>query len=73
MKLTKEEQRWIQINEGTLIKILEKRVDDLKEQILDCPEDKRDVLIAFIKEYKLGLQIIKDVNSDKKSEDFTGI
>ena len=73
MKLTKEQIRWLQINELMILKLLNDRLEDLKEQILDCPEEKRDVLINFIKEYKLGIQIIKDVNSPQKSNDFTGI
>ncbi|MFA5652244.1 MAG: hypothetical protein WC933_02675 [Candidatus Paceibacterota bacterium] len=73
MKLNKEQKRWLQINEVMIMKILNDRLEDLKEQILDCPEDKRDVLISFIKEYKLGLQIVKDINSPEKSQDFTGI
>ena len=73
MKLTKEQIRFLQINEIMILKILNERLEDLKEQILDCPEEKRDVLINFIKEYKLGIQIIKDVNSPEKKQDFTGI
>jgi hypothetical protein len=73
MIITKEEKRWLQINEAIISNILTKRLEDLKEQILDCEEEKRNVLIAFIKEYRLGLQILKDVNLPEKSQDFTGI
>lgn len=73
MKLSKEQIRWLQINEQMITKILTDRLEDLKEQVLDCPEEKRNDIINFIKEYKLGLQIIKDVNSTEKSNDFTGI
>jgi hypothetical protein len=73
MKLAKEQIRFLQINEMMITKILTDRLEDLKEQILTCPEEKRDNIINFIKEYKLGLQIIKDINSPEKSQDFTGI
>lgn len=73
MKLNKQEQIFIKRNEAIIISILNKRIEDLKEQLLDCPEEKRAEIINFIKEYRLGLNIVKDINSDKMSEDFTGI
>ena len=73
MKLEKKEVDFLKRNELIITKLLESRIDDLKEQILDCPEDKRESLINFIKEYKLGLSIIKEVNNDKKTNDWTGI
>ena len=73
MKLIKSEQDFLKRNEVIITKILEKRIDDLKEQILDCPDEKRAEIINFIKEYKLGLGILKEINIDKPSENFTGI
>lgn len=73
MKLDKKEILFLKRNESIILQILDKRIDDLKEQILDCPDEKRDNLINFIKEYKLGIGILKEINSDKLSEDFTGI
>jgi len=73
MKFTKKEIFWVKRNEPMILQILEKRIDDLKEQILDVPDEKRDALINFIKEYKLGIGIIKELGSDKKVEEWTGI
>lgn len=73
MKINSEEKRFLQLNEEMITKILEKRIEDLKEQVLDAPEDKRSIIITFIKEYKLGLNILKDINSNEKNPDFTGI
>ena len=73
MTLTKLEIDFLKRNEAIIIKILEKRISDLKDQILDVPDEKRENIINFIKEYRLGLGIIKEINSDKKQEDFTGI
>ena len=73
MTLSKSEIYFIKRNEAVIVKLLEKRIDDLKEQILDCPDEKRDNLINFIKEYKLGLGIIRELNTDQKVEEFTGI
>lgn len=73
MILDKKEQDFIRRNEVIITKILDKRIEDLKEQMLDVPEEKRNNIINFIKEYKLGLGVLREINSDKKSEDFTGI
>jgi len=73
MTLSKSEIYFVKRNEAVIVKLLEKRIDDLKDQILDCPEEKRDNLINFIKEYKLGLGIIRELNTDQKVEEFTGI
>jgi hypothetical protein len=73
MKLDKNEIVFLKRNEQIIIKILEKRISDLKDQLLEVPDEKRDTVINFIKEYKLGLGIIKEMCTDKTSEDFTGI
>jgi len=73
MILNKQEQDWIRKNEVVITKILTKRLEDLKEQILDCPEEKRDILILYIKEYKLGLGIIRELDKPETTNDFTGI
>ncbi len=73
MTLDKRELDFIRRNEVIITKILEKRIDDLKDQILEVPEEKWESVIQFIKEYKFGLGLIKEINSDTKSPDFTGI
>jgi len=73
MTLTKEEVNFLRRNEVMIAKILNKRVEDLKEQVLDVPEEKRETIITFIKEYKLGLSILKELDKPEASNDFTGI
>jgi hypothetical protein len=73
MILNKLEQDWLRKNEIMITKILSKRLEDLKEQILDCPEEKRSQIINFIKEYRLGLQILKELDKPETNPDFTGI
>jgi len=72
-KLTKYEINFIRKNEEVIKSILEKRIDELKDEILEVPEEKRENLINFIKEYKFGLGFLKELASDKKSNYFTGI
>ena len=74
MKLTKQEIYWIKKNEVTIRRILNKRIDELKDQLLDVPEKRRSVIITFIKEYKAGLGLLTEKGSTKKQEeDFTGV
>jgi len=73
MKLTEQQTYFIKRNEIMIRDILEKRIDDLKDQLLEVPEDKRNNVIAFIKEYKAGLGLLKEINKDKKPEDLTGV
>ena len=73
MKLTKDEIIFIRRNEVMITKLLNKRLEDLKEQVLDCSEEKRDSIINFIKEYKLGMQILKELDKPEASNDFSGI
>lgn len=73
MTLTQKEINWIRKNEYVITSILEKRISDLKDQLLEVPDEKRDKVIQFIKEYKIGLGFLKELNSEKTSEDFMGI
>jgi len=73
MKLSPQEIDFLKRNEMIIESILKKRIDDLKEEILETPEDKRNNIISFIREYKAGLGVLKEINSDQKSDNFTGI
>jgi len=73
MKLSPQEIDFLKRNELIIESILKKRIDDLKEEILETPEDKRNNIISFIREYKAGLGVLKEINSDQKSDNFTGI
>ena len=73
MKLTKNQEYFIKRNEVMIQGILEKRIEDLKETLLEVPEEKRSATIAFIKEYKAGLGLLKEMNKTKQPEDKTGV
>lgn len=73
MKLSNTELRWVQKNEPIIKSILNKRIEDLLNQLLDIPEEKRDVFIAFIKEYRIGLGLLKEANKEQPEQDITGV
>jgi len=73
MKLSKQQSYWLKKNEVIIRGILNNRIEDLKDQLLDVPEEKRDLMIAFIKEYKTGIGLLKETNTDTSKKDFTGI
>jgi len=73
MELSKQEVNWIKQHEQMIEGILLKRIDDLKDQILEVPDEKREKVINFLKEYKIGLGFLREICNDKKSDDFTGI
>ena len=73
MILEKQQVVFIQKYEFMIGTILDKFIEDYKEQILDVPEEKRDLIIRLIKELKSVKGLIKELNSKEKSNDFTGI
>jgi len=73
MKLSNKQNNWVQKNEYMIRGILEKRIEDLKETLLEVPEEKRSSVIAFIKEYKAGLGMLKEITKTKQPEDLTGV
>jgi len=73
MKLSNQQNSWIRKNEVMITSILENRIDDLKDALLEAPEEKRSNVIAFIKEYKAGLGLLKELDKVKQPEDLTGI
>ncbi len=72
MKLDKRDKDWILKNEQIIVSILNKRVDDLKDELLEAPEGKRGNIIFFIKEFKAGIDMIKELDVNKK-DTWTGI
>ena len=73
MNLTEKQNSWIKRNEFMIKQILNSRIEDLKETLLEVPEEKRSSVIAFIKEYKLGIGLLKEMGKDKAKEDLTGV
>ena len=73
MTITTEEKNWLLINEVMITNILNKRISDLKDEILEVPEDKREQWIYWLKEYKSALGMLKEILKDNSPEQFTGI
>ena len=74
MKLSKSQITWIKRNEAMIRSILSKRIDELKDNLLDVPEEDRNKVICFIKEYKAGLGLlIEKTKVKQEDEDFTGV
>ena len=73
MKLSSNQVNWVKQHEHMIQSILNNRIEDLKETLLEVPEEKRSSVIAFIKEYKAGLGLLKEMDKTKKPEDLTGV
>ncbi len=73
MKLAKQEVDFILRNELMIIQILEKRINDLKDRILDVPKEEREGYINWLKEYKESLGLIKEITAGEPVNNFTGI
>jgi wobble nucleotide-excising tRNase len=73
MKLDKKEVQFIRVNEQIIESILLKRISDLKDEILDVPDEKRESWIKWLKEYKIALGLLKEITKENSAEDFTGI
>lgn len=73
MKFDKRETNFLKVNEETLNRIFDKRVEELKEMLLDVPDEGRNDLIKFANENRFWKSVIQNVVSDKPTEEFTGI
>lgn len=68
MKLTKEEKEFILRNERIILSILKKRIDDLKEYVIDASPEDREKIILWIKEYRGGLSLLRELTSEKTDD-----
>lgn len=73
MKLNKQEIDFIKINEIMIETILNKRINDLKDELLEVPDEKRNKVIEFLKEYKIGLGMLKELTKEDDKPLDTGI
>jgi len=69
---TPEEQKFIKNNKKILSALFSKRIDVLKDEVLACDPEKREVKIEFVNEFKKWLQFVKVFSQDGggKKEDF---
>lgn len=65
---TPKEKSFIKQNREMLSGIFEKRVEDLKEELLTCPDEDRASKIKMINEFKSWLLTIKIFSKTKKKE-----
>lgn len=74
MILNKEEINWIVQHQIVISKILVKLIDDRTSRVIDEEDsEKRDKLINWVKELKLGQMILNQAKQNKKGKQFTGI
>lgn len=70
--LDKRQLHFIKANGDMLTGIFNKRVEELKETILDIEEDKREDVIRYANENKFWIGRLKEINTEVK-DNFTGI
>jgi|GEM_PF-3759089 len=68
INITKKEKEFIKANREVLAGLFQKRIDDLKEQLLMCPEDDRGAVIKMINEFKSWLLTIHIFSKRKTKE-----
>lgn len=74
MTLEKKQIEWIRGNKFQIAQILEKLIEDRKEQLVDEEdEEKREKLRMWVKELRIGLSILRGADVEKTKEGFTGI
>lgn len=73
MILDKSQIIFFQKYEVMINSIVDKFIEDYKDAILEVPKEERDITIELIKKFKEVKGLIKELNSDVKSKDFTGI
>jgi hypothetical protein len=73
MKLKPEEKRFLQMNDIMLNKIFNLRVEELKDIVLDIPNEEREKVINYINENRYWINYLEKVNELDTPKDFTGI
>lgn len=68
MKLTGKQESFILHNRGALRELFEGRIEDLKEELIMCPDEKRGVIIELIREQKVWMKNIKILETQKERE-----
>lgn len=73
INITKQEKDFIKRNKEILAGLFQKRIEDLKEQILMCPDEDRGATIKMINEFKswlLTVKIFGKVKQKKEQDNF---
>ena len=78
MKLDKNEQDFIKTHQGMLKRIIENRITDYFNKVVDEPDlQRKEVLSLMVKEFRMALTTIENLSIIKKEkpqvEEFTGV
>lgn len=78
MILDSETRDWIRMNQGMLKKIVNDRMQDVFNSVVDEEDsEKKQVLSALVKEFRVALIMIENVSSQKDTKkpdkEFTGM
>ena len=78
MKLSKEVQDWIKLNQAMLKGILKDRMNDYMNNVVDEEDPvKKQVLSLFVKELRMVERLVENISNQKEAkkpeEEFTGM
>jgi|TARA_R100001530_G_scaffold127734_1_gene97068 hypothetical protein len=68
MKLTQAQKVWIMQNRGQLRELFDGAIEDLKSDILICPEEERFLKIDLANEFKKFMKRIKVVEDNRAAD-----
>jgi len=74
MILDKREIQWLKSNQIIISGILAKLIEDRKNEVIETDDpEKREKMISWVKELKLGQMVLERVKQNKENDKFTGI
>ena len=78
MKLNKQVQDWIKLNQAMLKGILKDRMNDYMNNVVDEEDPvKKQVLSLFVKELRMVERLVENISNQKEAkkpeEEFTGM
>ena len=78
MKLNKQVQDWIKLNQAMLKVILKDRMNDYMNSVVDEEDPvKKQVLSLFVKELRMVERLVENISNQKEAkkpeEEFTGM
>lgn len=78
MKITSEDQEFMKINRGTIKRLLEGRMTDIMNELVDEESTEKKVLLSLLaKEFRKALIMLENISNTKEKkepgEKFTGM
>jgi hypothetical protein len=71
MILNKDELRFLKENREIIEGLLNKRIDDFKDAVIESKDEERESIIKWVKEMKRVLMLLKNLDTVEKTD--TGI